>query len=192
MTLKREPLKIGLTGKLRSGKDQVADIISKQLNNVWKIGFADGITELLEEFTPRVFEEGKPRKAYQDVGQVMRGVDPDVWVRRAEKHIDTIETMLPQAHIVVKDVRQPNEVQSLRDRGFTIIKVDASPELRTARALSNNDKFDIEQMYHETELAIDKIVPDHVISNEGTLKDLEDAVESLVIDLLNTKGSTDV
>lgn len=184
-------IKIGLTGKLRSGKDQVANYMEEYLMDrdmpVHTLGFAGGIKELLLEYVPSTFETGKPRQAYQDVGQLLRGFDADVWVNRATK---TIDALVDDTSVIVKDVRQPNEVQALKDRGFTIIKVDCPTEIRVARALKK-DTFELEQLYHETELAIDEIVPDHVILNIDTLDDLKfytyELLETIYRDQLNNK-----
>lgn len=192
MTL-HKPLRIGITGKLRSGKDEVADIITDHLGSQGeafrKIGFAEGITELLEEYIPNVFEEGKPRKAYQDVGQVLRQFHEDVWVVRAMDRIEALDRWSPDTHLIVKDVRQPNEYQALKDKGFVIIRVVSDTELRVARSLSSNDKFDIEHLYHETEYILDGYSPDYVLTNNGTLEELTHTTETLLLELLQqTEG----
>lgn len=187
------PLKIGLTGKMRSGKDQVADLLQAQLEDkgesVHILGFAEGIKELLTYFTPKVFEEGKPRYAYQRVGQVMREVYEDVWVDRTVDRITLLEKDFPKDSIIVKDVRQPNEYSTLKDKGYTIIKVEADTEVRVARSLSSNDSFDISHLYHETELGVEDIEADYVINNSGSMDELEQLTEELLIKLLNESNN---
>lgn len=184
-----QPLKIGITGKMRSGKDQVADILYWKLmstdNGSIKLGFAEGITELLEEYVPNVFEEGKPREAYQDIGQTLRKYHENVWVDRTLSRLNELERWKPDVHLIIKDVRQPNEYQALLERGFTIIRVEADTELRVARSLSKEDKFNIEHLYHETELVLDDFPADYTITNNGTLEELTHTTETLLLKLLN-------
>lgn len=192
------PLKIGITGKMRSGKDQVAELIQSQLENngdsVRVIGFAEGIKDLLSYYTPKIFKEGKPRYAYQRVGQVMREVYEDVWVDRVIDRIKILVREDPNVNIIVKDVRQPNEFAALKKMGYTIIKVEADTSVRVARSLSSNDSFDISHLYHETELAVDTIKADYVIENNGTLDELMQETEDLILkltDITTDGGSID-
>lgn len=181
-------LRIGITGKMRSGKDEVADIITGRLGTdgepYSKIGFAEGITELLNEYVPNVFEEGKPRKAYQDVGQVLRQFHENVWVDRAMERVNTVIRRAPETHIIIKDVRQPNEYYALKEAGFTIIRVEAETELRVARSLSSNDTFNVEHLYHETEHILDDFEVDFTITNNSTLEELTHTTETLLQELL--------
>lgn len=149
-----------------------------------KIGFAEGITELLNEYVPNVFEEGKPRKAYQDVGQVLRQFHENVWVDRAMERVNKVIRWAPESHIIIKDVRQPNEYYALKEAGFTIIRVEADTELRVARSLSSNDTFNVEHLYHETEHILDDFEVDFTITNNSTLEELTHTTETLLLELL--------
>lgn len=183
----RKPVKVGITGGIRSGKDTVAeyivDVIKLHYTDTTHsiLGFADGITDLIEMFMPDLLEGGKPRKAYQEIGQTLRKFDPDVWVNYALNTIEMTEQVYPGAHIIVKDVRQPNEAEALRDQGFVIVKVLANEDERIRRAKAQNDVFDLEDLQHETEKAIDEITPDAIIYNEGTLEDLYYTVEDFIL-----------
>lgn len=183
---KLPPIRVGITGGIRSGKDTVAEniveVIKLYRTNTTHsiIGFADGITDLIEMFMPNLLEGGKPRKAYQEIGQTIRKFDPDVWVNYTLNTISLTEAVYPDSHIIVKDVRQPNEARALKERGFIIVKVVANEDERVRRARENNDQFDEEDFKHETEKAIDQITPDAIIYNEGSLEELYYTVEDFI------------
>ena len=181
-------VKIGITGGIRSGKDTVADIIEDLINTLYTndtkmvMGFADGIRDLMEIFLPELLEGGKPRKAYQGIGQELRQHDPDVWVKYALKTMELNDAVFPETHYIVKDVRQPNEAKALQERGFTIIKVVSDRQTRIDRAKAEGDVFNEDDLNHETEKAIDLITPDTIIYNNGTLDDLYEAIEDFLLE----------
>lgn len=182
-------VKIGLTGGIRSGKDTVAEYLVELIPRYYVnqdptlvMGFADGIKDLFKTFLPDLLEGGKPRKAYQEVGQMLRKFDQDVWVKYALNTLELHQGVYPNTHVIFKDVRQPNEVEALREQGFTIVKVIARTEDRIERMEANGDVFNIDDLNHETEKAIDGITPDVVIYNTGTLEDLYYTVEDFLLD----------
>ncbi len=181
-------VKIGITGGIRSGKDTVADILVELINTLYMhnskmvLGFADGIRDLMEIFLPDLLEGGKPRKAFQGIGQELRQHDPEVWVKYALKTMELNDVVYPDTHYIVKDVRQPNEAKALKERGFTIIKVVSDRQTRIDRAKAEGDVFNEDDLNHETEKAIDLIIPDTIIHNNGTLDDLYEAIEDFLLD----------
>ena len=175
-------VKIGITGGIRSGKDTVAEYIQELIDlyyvnpTIRVLGFADGIRDLIDTFLPDISEGGKPRKALQGIGQHLRTYDPDVWVKYAIQDIRLTEATFGDTHIIVKDVRQPNEAEALRKEGFTIIKILADRDERIARATNAGDVFDVNDFNHETEKEVDYIIPDVIIYNDTTLEELKDTV----------------
>ncbi|MFB7188418.1 hypothetical protein ACFCZT_24615 [Streptomyces sp. NPDC056230] len=62
------------------------------------------------------------RRILQHMGQGVRDLDPDFWIRQALRKVDEAEEIgLP---CVITDVRYPNEVSSLRRRGFHLVFID--------------------------------------------------------------------
>lgn len=100
------------------------------------------------------------RRTLQNYGLAIRGIDPDFWVRQP------FATMEPGLAYVVTDVRFPNEVDAVRDRGGKIIRV-ARP------GLVSTDQ-------HVSETALDDVEPDALIVNDGTLEDLAAKVRDLL------------
>src|SRR5699024_3858614 len=79
-------IKVAVAGEIRSGKDTVAEYIQSKIKYMKKLYFAKGIECVIYEFFPESIVDGKkPRKHYQDIGQYLRKVNPDVWVNYLER-----------------------------------------------------------------------------------------------------------
>ncbi|MFB7063701.1 hypothetical protein [Streptomyces sp. NPDC056300] len=62
------------------------------------------------------------RRILQHMGQGVRDLDEGFWIRQAFRKVDDAEEIgLP---CVITDVRYPNEVSSLRRRGFRLVFID--------------------------------------------------------------------
>jgi dephospho-CoA kinase len=115
----------------------------------------------------------------------MREIDPDVWVKHAERAVQgaldfRVNTGAERVGIVLTDVRQANEVAWCRENGFTLIRVTAPDEVRIARAIAANDDFTVHDLAHETELAIDGFAVDYEIVNDGSVDDLKRQVDAIM------------
>jgi dephospho-CoA kinase len=174
-------MKIAIVGKMRSGKNTLADyFISKGFK---EFSFRSGIDEVISLFFPAAFEEGKPRKHYQVIGQAFRELDPDIWVNRLNTKLWVHEDLFGGGDVVVTDLRQPNEYFYLNRNDFIVIKVEAAEELRLERIRAAGDQFDPEALTHETELELDHLPFDYLVTNNGTLQDLYDQAEFILKEL---------
>jgi dephospho-CoA kinase len=191
-------IKIALTGRMRSGKDSVADYLARQYGFI-RFAFGDGIRKVCRELFPDQFRDGlngasrKPRALLQGVGQAMRAFDPDVWVNATMRNIErmregdvriarTYFTKYPRP-IVITDLRQPNEYERLRAEGFVIIRVNASDETRIQRMIDAGDTFDDGTLTHETEQHVDSFAVDYEIDNNGSLAELYAQVDEIMADI---------
>jgi dephospho-CoA kinase len=177
-------VKIALTGKLRSGKDTVANHLYIR-HGFNRAAFGDALKKNAHATFPWVSEFSKPRALYQSYGQLMRQIDPDVWIKHAERAVKgaidfNVNTGAEQIGIVLTDVRQENEVAWCRENGFTIIRVTAPDDDRIARAIAAGDDFTVHDLAHETEQAIDTFDVDAVVVNDGSVVDLQAKVDSVI------------
>lgn len=174
-------VKIALCGKMRSGKDTVANFLCE--NHGFKgFRFSEGIWDTIRLLFPHIYaRQEKPRKLLQDIGQKLREVAPDVWVNYTFNKIEEVGAN----RVVVTDLRQPNEYHALKEQGFFIVRVSAEDGIRLNRILTENDNFDIQDLYHETERHVDGFNVDFEIQNKGTIEELlqqsQEAFEEAVL-----------
>lgn len=190
--------KIGLIGKIGSGKDTAAQVLINTFGYV-PVAFASPLKEMVIEADPvvhyrtkldgvcpvhlsdllddgRSFEECKReyhevRRSLQRIGQGARKIDPDYWVRLAEQTISTIEYY--QNPIVVTDVRYVNEADMLVRRGFTLVRI-------TRKHPAGMTMEDTRAALHDSETSLDGYVADYTITNDSTPEHLAAAVLELV------------
>jgi dephospho-CoA kinase len=185
-------MKIALTGKLRSGKDTVAEYL---INKHGFVPFAFG-NKLKEEFHrkyPQVPEYPKPRKGYQLYGQLMRYVyGEDFWLDLCFNDINYTGFLAKgynseiEYNPVITDVRQLNEFARVEKEGYILIKVLAREDIRLERARQAGDFFGYDDMRHETESYIDQADSDFIIVNNGTMEKLYETVD-LIIDRIKER-----
>src|SRR5690625_553508 len=135
-----KPVRIALTGRMRSGKTTVANILSVEYG-FHELAFGDALKrhadELFEgssvypdeyvdisevrghEVDPFRIKR-KNRRLYQDFGQAIRQLDADVWIRQVEQSLAVLENFVSIKRFVISDLRQPNEYKWARANGFII------------------------------------------------------------------------
>jgi dephospho-CoA kinase len=180
-------VKIALTGKMRSGKDTVANHLYIR-HGFDKVAFGDALKRIAHDTFPWVSEFSKPRALYQFMN-VMREYDKDVWIKHVEQAVKGaidfhVNTGAEKIGVVVTDVRQQNEVDWCRENGFTLIRVTAPDEERIARAIAAGDDFTVHDLCHETELAIDGFSVDYEIVNDGSVDALKRKVDEILAEML--------
>ena len=174
-------MKVALVGKMRSGKDTVGRYIYDNDPHGWQnqLAFGDEIKRIAKAYFPHIVSKGKPRKLYQHIGQEFRKIDPEVWVKALDRSL--LDLMgRGESNFVVTDVRQMNEYHYLKKQGFTIVKVETAEELRMERLRKSGDEYEEADLFHETEIAVECIPYDYLVSNNTTLEDLYTQVEFII------------
>ena len=179
-----EITKIAICGRLRSGKDEIAQHLYIKYG-FDKVAFGDELKRIAHEAFPWVSEYSKPRALYQTFGQLMREIDPTVWVSHAERKVNgTIDFRVnvgaEQVGIVITDLRQQNEYDWARANGFTIIRVTAPDDVRIARAIKAGDNFSDNDLEHVTESAIDGFAVDYEVVNDRSVDDLQRKIDEIM------------
>lgn len=185
---------IAISGKARSGKDTFAKILAKELQRVENHSYV--LMAYAHELKLRVqkdfdlFHEqlwGKekeiqdkrylktegvywtPREIMQEYGSFYRSIDGDYWVKQLFNIIDRAE----YKHVIITDARYPNEIKPVVDRGGFHIRV------------IRDDKEIITNEAHSSETSLDEDSSvDFLVDNNGTLKDLHNTTENLVIGIM--------
>lgn len=168
---------IGITGYARVGKDTVANrLVTKY--DFTRIGFADKLKQLARLIDPEVdellnivtWEEVKQvtkyRKLLQDLGNSARIVLGDtVWIDAVMTNIDKHQ------HVVIPDVRYPNELEAIKDYGGYVVRVK-----RPGVGPFNQ---------HITETAQAAFEVDYTLNNDMSINNLNFNVDEMVIELRN-------
>ena len=181
---------IGISGKAGSGKDTAAkmlevlyanpDISYEDFANRKYKNFADiqvvHFADILKETVQVLFaigewetntQEGKRvtvdwigktvRELLQEVGQGLRdAIDPDLWVKALFANTED------WANIIIADVRYPNELEAIKERGGILLRIDR-------KGAGAGD--------HSSETALDDYNDwDFHIGNNGSMEDLFEAM----------------
>lgn len=182
-TLKaNDPVVIGIAGKMRTGKDTLARLMSQtKRGSFQRAAYGD---ELKRDYHEKhgYTTDGKDRKGYQDHGQAERKKDPLVWVKKLDATLVILREMLHQ-NVVITDVRQPNEVEHIRKMGGYIIRVNVDDDIRLARMNAKGDKFTQADLFHETEMYIDTFNVDYELSNNEGITELVHQLDPILLDI---------
>ena len=193
--------RIGIIGKKGHGKDSVGDVFIEGLN-YRRVAFADRIKEMVHVGLdiPRevlwgpasVKEMIHPRwgvsvrHMLQTLGTEWgrRLIHTDIWIKLAlETDIPRIEKAEGEQKWIVTDVRFPNEVQLLREHGFTLVKVvRPGYDARIAEQAKKEgwEERLMEERAHASEALVDGLEYDMSIVNDGTLLDLREKTPGLL------------
>ena len=167
-------MKIGLLGKMASGKTTTANLFQQYFPQVHRLSFADPVKQIATDIFGMT---GKNRKLLQEIGGKMREIDPEVWIKY------TIRQAQQYSDVVIDDVRYLNEINALKDAGFTIIYLEVTPEQQRDRILVNywdDATQHFERLNHESEQADQYAhLADHTIT-AGTLEQLTKAIRILI------------
>lgn len=159
-------VKIAFCGKMTSGKTTSANIIKNHLKkngeNVVILSFADRLKELAIELF-NMDPNKKDRKLLQNLGQTLREFDKNVWINVVVNKINNLDS---DVHILIDDLRMPNEYEVLKQLGFIIVRLEVSKQTQIERLINlypSNYIDHIEKLSHCTENSLDNYDMDHVI-----------------------------
>lgn len=187
-------MRIALSALKRGGKDTFGRIAVNDYDFV-RLAFADNVKKLAKKVFPDEFKDNsKPVELLQWFGNTMRQRDPDVWIKQLDKELAVIDIYdheyCTTTDIVITDVRYPNEVEFLRNRGFKIVFVYSSLEDIIARCTATEADFKPELLQHESErMAYEATVKgnaewaDLTVCNTAGIEEYEDMVHCIIQDL---------
>lgn len=168
-----------IAGKARNGKDTTADIIRDYYEEQGKKTCNNSYAYYMKDYAKRITgwdgsEENKPREFLQQFGTnlVRNRIDNELFVNRMLEDLKIFEYFYDV--VTISDGRLPIELDTIREQvnNVTIIRV-------------NRPNFDNglteEQKSHITETGLDDYANyDYVLSNDGTIEDLENKIIELI------------
>jgi hypothetical protein len=188
---------IAFFAKMRAGKDEAFKILDEFGFDVERLAFGDVMKERFHEVFPWIPREPKPIGLYQKFGQMMRELDPDVWVRPTMARMQVRKDLLTQAGLLVPsfvatDVRQPNELEALEKAGFTIVYIHAHENVRVERMIKAGEQVGRGILDAPTEMHIDDWLAQerahYVVTNNGDRENFEKNLTELIYKIQSEKG----
>lgn len=168
---------ICISGKARHGKDTLAGVLKKHLedhgNRVLVTHFGDLVKYICEKFFD--WDEQKDEKGrtlLQYVGtDVVRTQEPNFWTDFIKK----VLTLFPDEwdYVLIPDCRFPNEIECFKDGNFDAHLV------RITRPNCDSGLTE-QQLNHPSETAMDNYHADCYIINDSTLDNLEAQIPEIL------------
>lgn len=158
-----------ISGKAGNGKDTAAGLMRDYLwrngQRVLIVHYAD----LLKFMCKQLFgwdgkKDERGRRLLQYVGtDVVRKRNLNLWVQFIEWELE----LFPDHWdcVIIPDCRFPNEITCLVQDGFDVIHIRVQRD-------GYEGVLTQEQKEHASETALDGVVADHILKNDGTIADL--------------------
>ena len=177
---------INISGYARAGKDTASKMLKAALELKGKKVLITHYSGLLKyicyEYTDWDGQKTEcGRTLLQYVGtDVIRKWDPNYWVDFVADMLDFFGSFGKWDYVLIPDCRFPNEIERLKERDFDVV------HLNIVREAFDNGLTSAQQM-HESEVALDGVIPDYTITNDGDLMDLRSKIDMWVMEELNEK-----
>ena len=168
---------VTISGKAQHGKDtfgnKLYDALKKNGDRVLLAHNADLLKYMCKAYFGWNGEkDSEGRKLLQYVGtDVVRKKEPDFWVDFLIRVMKLFDDSWDW--VIIPDTRFPNEIDRFVDNGFDVTHV------RVIRPDFDNG-LSLEQQNHISETALDNIIPDWIVVNDGSIERLNLSVSSLV------------
>lgn len=171
--LKRKVKIIILSGKARSGKDKVADIITNYYKDlkVKKLSFAYYLKQYVKSISNWDGEEAtKPRELLQNIGidLIKNKINNKLLINRVIEDIEVYSYFYDV--IIITDARLIDEVEDIKNK-YNVITIRINSSI-------DNNLSDIEKN-HITEINLDNYKFDYVIENHYDSK-LDEKVKKIM------------
>ena len=176
---------IGLSGKLGSGKNYIAEKVIAPIfandYNILIIGFGDQVKQELyarnPELTYDVLYDNKTNESRQQLQQYAteNGRDKyteDMWIRGLDMQIETFQRRsYKNTLIIVCDVRFKNEAEYIKKKNGLLFRIDAPLRTQARYWKESGGNLQIHQLIskHSSEIDLDKYNFDYTINNNDIL-----------------------
>lgn len=191
---------IGIAGKFAVGKTSVANILESNHGYV-RMSIASSLKQFVNQMYARdVYgtDEGAVlqksdsilintvdgrrmvtvRQLLQDIGNQMKLIDQDIWLRGVRHQVLLWNEM--GKSVVIDDVRFPREAEYLKNIGFINVRLAASEDTRLERYFRTYGiKPTRQELNDKSETAVDAITPDYELDGERSAEELADVVAAI-------------
>lgn len=165
--IKKDPKIFVISGKARSGKNEIAKIIQQYYNNKKCITISFG--HYIKDYVKRISnwdgnEETKPRELLQQIGieLIKNKINDKLFINRILEDIEIFSYFYDI--IIISDARLVEEMEFIKQNHPNSISI------RVTRSNYDN-KLTKDQKKHVTEIGLDKYINfDYVINNDNNFK----------------------
>lgn len=165
--------KFVICGNQCAGKTTVANLLMEEMDNPFVLKFAQPHYDTL-----RVLGQPKHRRFMQDFSDVCKQYfGDDIFVRIFKDRTMSLDSRPDIGGVICDDARYLREVQACKEAGYMAVFVDASPEIREARAKAQGLEFH-EAHNSESEVPLLAKECDFVFVNDGNLNSLSHSVKA--------------
>ena len=165
--MKKTPMNIALFGPSGSGKTTVAEYLVSTHGFVM-CGSGSACREVC-----RLLFNSESKTLLNKVTDALKEIDERVWLRAA------LADIVPSRSIVFDSMRFSVDYEYLRNKGFTMWRIEALLDVRVARLQSRGQEFHPElDSVHPAEIELDLYEADYIIVNSHvSIKRLYQMVE---------------
>lgn len=162
-----------LSGKARSGKNEAASIIKNKLNKSVIISYAS----YLKEYSKNILnwdgsEDAKPRSFLQEIGDIVKKIDPKFLVNRILEDIEVYSNYFD--YVIISDARFKNEIEEIKNKYDSIV----------IRINRDGNDLTQEEQNHNTETSLDDYNDyDYIIDNNGSKEEYKNKIEKVLEEL---------
>lgn len=167
-----------LAGKIKSGKDTIANMIKEKMEKDNKKVIVIQFSSYIKEYAKKILnwdgkEETKPRKFLQDLGQDIReNINKLFFINRV---IDDIKVYSKYSDmVIISDTRLPDEIDYIKKSSPSSIAIKIVRD-DNGLTIPTNEKE------HYTEIALNDYKNfDYIVDNNGSLEDLDKCIDNLL------------
>ncbi len=148
---------IAISGKMCSGKTTLLNLLQSHDSDIQRVSLADPVKEVASKYFLMPSQQ-KDRWLLQQIGQRFRSIRPSVWVDLLHMKSDIFKAngFIP----VCDDVRFPNELDSMRSKGWILIRLKIPEEVqqeRIKRTYGKEWESHWKNRFEESETSLDHI-----------------------------------
>jgi len=169
-------MKLAFGCEARVGKSTVVNYLTQRYGGT-ELSFAQPLYDIMHYAQKRCnIEQVKDRTFLQWVGTDWgRKKDNDMWIKLLVGEMNKLTKINPNKNIYVSDVRFVNEINTLKNNGFIVIKIERSFENR-------EDIGDSKSHSSETNIQnYDGVINwDYVVNNNNSLDDMYHQIDKII------------